>query len=90
MRWRPLHPKASWELLKLLKRHAGQLEGVPLIRDATPYSSEKHNLAQLIDMVCGAAARHFKYEGDRAERYRQIVVDKELLIQIFPQPEQAD
>jgi hypothetical protein len=62
------------------------LEGVPLVREAKPYDSEKHNLVQMVDMVCGAAARHFKYEGERAERYREIIEHRELVIQIFPPP----
>lgn len=70
------------ELCSYLKKQAGLVDGQPRIKLATRYDSAKHNLIQMVDMVCGAVARCHKAD----DSYRQLIEHRELEVRMWPQP----
>jgi len=45
--------------------------------------SQKNNLVQMADMVCGAVARSYT-QKDYAQTYRQLVAHREIYVQFWP------
>jgi hypothetical protein len=69
---------------KYLKKHAGQKEGQPAIREAKSQSSHKHNLLQVADMVCGAVARTYREEKKDRMVYRNLIEARQEKVQLWP------
>ncbi len=81
--------KFDKEICSFLKKHAGLHETKPRIVAASSYDSKKHNLVQLVDMVCGAVVRCYK-EGEEADSsLREIIKSRELLVQMWPEMKEA-
>jgi hypothetical protein len=71
------------ELAKYLKKHAGTREGKPVVREVRSERSDKHNLIQIADMVCGAVAR--SYHDEKASgSYRRLIQAREVSAEIWP------
>ena len=54
--------------------------GIFYIKKIKMQDSEKNNLLQLADMICGAIARGLEKEIDD---YREIIVEKEVLVEVI-------
>jgi hypothetical protein len=77
------------EICSFLKKHAGLHEKKPRIAAASAYDSKKHNLVQLVDMVCGAVVRCYR-EGEAADSsFREIIKSRELHVQMWPKTKEA-
>lgn len=78
--------KFDKELCSYLKKQAGLVEGQPRIKLATRYDSEKHNLIQMVDMVCGAVVRCYKAGDEADDSYHQLIEPRKLDVRLWPQP----
>jgi Protein of unknown function (DUF3800) len=58
-------------------------DGECMIRKVKIQDSDKNDLIQLADMVCGAVARSFSGKPD-ANVYRSIIQSKESYVQVWP------
>jgi len=76
------------KLCRYLKKQAGFVEGRPRIKEARSYDSEKHNLIQMVDMVCGAVVRCYKAGDEADDSYHRIIEHRKLAIRMWPQPGQ--
>jgi len=66
-----------------LKKHTKTQDGTSRIKKVSTEDSQKNDLLQLADMVCGAVARSFG-ESDKANRYRLQIVLRERRVQVWP------
>lgn len=73
------------ELCSYLKKQAGLVEGRPRIKVAAPYDSAKHNLIQMVDMVCGAVVRCYKAGDEADDSYHRLIECRKLDVRIWPQ-----
>lgn len=69
--------KFNQDLLRFLKKHAGYYEGQPIITATQAVDSRKHNLIQMVDVVCGAVMAE-----DR--RYQRLIRSKEGKVVNYP------
>ena len=53
------------------------------IRKVKMQDSQKNNLVQMADMVCGAVARSYTQKDD-AQTYRHLVAHREIYVQFWP------
>lgn len=68
----------------LRKRANEHIKGeVNLIKKVKVQDSDKNNLIQLADMICGAVGRSFSGKTD-ARIYRNLVIAKEKHLQVWP------
>ncbi len=67
--------KFDWEFLRMLRKHAGYRDQVPVIEETQRLESYKDDLVQLIDMVCGAVLSEEKrYTRPIAQRVAGRIV----------------
>ena len=55
------------------------------IRRITAADSDRNNLLQLADMVCGAVSRSFREEKVNASEFHRIIKHREILVQVLPE-----
>lgn len=72
------------EVAKMLKRHAGDKDGLPAVKDVQPRFSHKHRLIQLADMVCGAAVRSCLAADAHASRFLDLIRAREGAVRVWP------
>jgi hypothetical protein len=60
-----------------------QTAGSRFIRKVKVQDSQKNNLVQLADMVCGAVARSYTQKED-AQRCRRLIAHREIYVQFWP------
>lgn len=66
-----------------LRRRVKQSAGSRFIRKVKIQDSQKNNLVQLADMVCGAVARSYTQKED-AQRCRRLIAHREIYVQFWP------
>lgn len=67
--------KFDWEFLRMLRKHAGYRDQVPVIKETQRLESYKDDLVQMIDMVCGAMLSEEKrYTRHIAQRVAGSVI----------------
>jgi len=67
----------------LKKRINSPAAAVRYIRQVKVQESEKNNLLQLVDMVCGAINRSFLQKRDALE-YREIIAQRQISVEMLP------
>jgi hypothetical protein len=67
----------------LKKRNNSPATAVRYIRQVKVQDSEKNNLLQLVDMVCGAINRSFSQKRD-AQEYREIIAQRWISVEVIP------
>src|SRR6266705_10211 len=73
------------ELKKYLsKRVRGTGKAEPLVRKIKTNESQRNNLLQLADMVCGSGARSLKADREDRGAYRKIISHREISFRIWP------
>lgn len=71
------------QLGSYLRKRVNEPPGSRFIRKVKIQDSQKNNLVQLADMVCGAVARSYTQKED-AQRYRRLIAHREIYVQFWP------
>ena len=74
------------ELTAFLKRKLNEEPSeIRPVRQVTMQTSQSDNLLQLADMVCGAVARHYRGDRDKADRFYKIIAHREVSVRFWPE-----
>ena len=71
------------ELSSYLRKRINEGEEFRPIKEIKLQDSDKNNLLQLVDMVCGAVSRSYSSKPD-AQRFRKLISHREMEIQEWP------
>lgn len=71
------------QLSQYLKRKMNEDGCTPLIKKVKTEHSNRNNLLQLADMVCGSVNRYCSSKDDR-EDYRKLISHREIFVQFWP------
>jgi len=72
------------QLARYLNHHMNDIKEAPRIKKTKMEKSHSNNLLQLADMVCGAVAKSFTSTRKDRMRYRGLISQHELRVQVWP------
>ena len=79
--------KPDREYARFLEKKAGHHGGAPRISRSRSIRSDKENLAQLTDYVCGSIHRSVAKKGNKPEEFRELFHVREGTVLIWPEVE---
>jgi hypothetical protein len=75
------------EYARFLEKKAGHHGGSPRISRSRSIKSDKENLAQLTDYVCGSIHRSVAQKGNKPQEFRELFQVREGTVLIWPEVE---